>query len=596
MIEEDEIIVRSQRHRRKRRRREVSGALLEEGDGRTLRGLRGGRGSDDSYYDYDEKRVLETRPFWKKHKKILIAVAVIVALLAIIIPVALAVSGKHSSSSSSSGGSSSTKVSNSDVPTAQRNTQMDPSIWLDTTDFNTTYTNDTVGGLPIIGLNSTWDDSRSANNYVPAINNSWGDYTTLPARGVNLGGWLSIEPFIAPSLFNTYASSLNIIDEYTLCQHLGTAGALSTLEKHYSTFVTEQTFIDIANAGLDHVRIPFSYWAWQTFDGDPYVFRTSWRYLLRGIEWARKHGLRINLDVHGLPGSQNGWNHSGRQGDIGWLNGTDGDLNAQRSLEMHNALSQFFSQPRYKNIIAFYGLCNEPKMTALSTTAVQNWTATAFNLVRANGITAWVVMGDGFRGLENWQGQLQGYNKLLLDVHQYVIFNTAQIVYNHTEKVDYACTGWTQQAEQSMSTTTGFGPTIFAEWSQADTDCATYLNNVGWGNRWTGTYNTGNALTQVLSPTCPVSSGCECTDANADPSAYSTEYKTFLKMFAEAQMYSFEKGLGWFYWTWKTESAPLWSYESGLAAGILPAKAYDRDFNCSSAVPDFKAAGLSETY
>lgn len=474
---------------------------------------------------------------------------------------------------------------------------MDPSIWLDVTDFNTTFTNETVGGLPVIGLNSTWDNSARANENTPPLNQSWGDYSKLPARGVNLGGWLSLEPWITPSLFDSYDGALGIIDEWTLCTHLGTAGALSTLEQHYSTFVTEQTFIDIANAGLDHVRIPYSYWAVKTYDGDPYVFRTSWRYLLRGIEWARKHGLRINLDLHGLPGSQNGWNHSGRQGLIRWLNGTDGDLNKQRSLDVHNSLSQFFAQDRYKNLVAFYGLANEPKMIALDVSKVDAWTGEAFELVRNNGIEAYVVFGDGFLGLENWQGKLQNYTGLLLDVHQYVIFNVAQTVFNHSAKVDYACSGWTEQTEQSMSVSTGFGPTIIAEWSQADTDCQKYLNDVGVGNRWTGTLNTGEPGTQVLSPTCPYSnSTCECTDATADPSQYSDVYKQFLQMFAEAQMDSFEHGWGWFYWTWKAEKAPQWSYEAGLAAGILPKKAYARDYNCSMTIPSFLSLGLPEFY
>ena len=313
-----------------------------------------------------------------------------VLLLAIIIPVAVVVTKKNSSksNSSSSGGSSSTSglsgVSESDIPEAAKGTYLDPFTWYTTTDFNVTYTNETFGGLPIMGLNSTWDDSKSANSYTPPISTAWGSYADLPVRGVNLGGWLSLEPFITPSLFN-YDSKLGIIDEWTLTSYLGASGAQATLEKHYATFVTEQTFIDIANAGLDHVRIPFSYWAVTTYDGDPYVFRTSWRYLLRGIEWARKHGLRINLDVHGLPGSQNGWNHSGRQGTIGWLNGTDGDLNAQRSLDIHNQLAQFFAQDRYKNIIAFYGLVNEPKMVSLNTDDVVNWTVSAYEIVRQGG-------------------------------------------------------------------------------------------------------------------------------------------------------------------------------------------------------------------
>lgn len=598
------VVERERRHRKERNRRVVSGALLEEGDGRRLRGIRGG----DKYEREEDvgkrkKRICKHQSY---HFDIYfeltsipgIATGIMVLLLAIIIPVAVVVSNKNNSSSSSDGSgmsSSSNGTSSSDVPMAAKGTYLDPATWADTTDFNTTYTNDTVGGLPIMGLNSSWDDSARANANTPPLNATWGSYATTPARGVNLGGWLSLEPFITPSLFN-YDSNLGIIDEWTLCSHLGPSQAASTIESHYATFVTEQTFIDIANAGLDHVRIPYSYWAVVTYDDDPYVFRTSWRYLLRAIEWARKYGLRVNLDLHGLPGSQNGWNHSGRQGTIGWLNGTDGTLNAQRSLDIHNQLSQFFAQDRYKNIIAFYGLVNEPRMIALDTATVNEWTASAYQVIRQNGVNANIVFGDGFLGLANWKGQLQGYSGLILDVHQYVIFNVAQIIYNHTEKINYACTGWTEQTEQSMSTSTGYGPTMFAEWSQADTDCATYLNDVNVGSRWAGTYNSGDPLTQVLSPLCPAKTNCECTDANADPSAYSSTYKQFLLMFAEAQMASFEKGWGWWYWTWKTENAPQWSYEAGLAAGILPVKAYEPSFNCTQDIPSFSDLGLPENY
>ncbi|KAI0120460.1 glycoside hydrolase family 5 protein [Hypoxylon sp. NC0597] len=597
-IENEEDIPRErERRHRKKDKRVVSGAIVEEG--RAIPGLRGGAASKHSSYDsYDsiskEKAGAEYKPpVWRKKKRWIIA-GIALVILIIIIVVAVVVSKKNSSNDSGKDKSNLSSVSQNSIPPAAKGTYLDPFTWYDTTDFNVTYTNETVGDLPIMGLFDDWDDSKAANDKVPAIEKGWGDYAKTPARGVNLGGWLSLEPFITPSLFN-YDSKLGIIDEWTLCKHLGPKTAASTLEKHYATFVTEQTFQEIQAAGLDHVRIPYSYWAVQTYDDDPYVFRTSWRYLLRAIEWARKYGLRVNLDLHGLPGSQNGWNHSGRQGVVNWLNGTDGDLNSQRSLDVHDRLSKFFAQDRYKNIITFYGLANEPRMVSLSADAVISWTTEAYNLVRKNGITANVVFGDGFMGLPNWQGKLTGMDGLVLDVHQYVIFNNDQIVYTHQKKVQYACDGWTQQTEQSMDTSTGFGPTMFAEWSQADTDCANYLTNVGWGNRWTGTYDSGNASTQALTPKCPTQdSSCSCDGANADPSTYSDAYKQFLKMFAEAQMVSFEKGWGWWYWTWDTESAPQWSYKKGLAAGILPAKAYDKDFNCDGDVPDFE--GLSETF
>lgn len=450
-----------------------------------------------------------------------------------------------------------------------------------------------------MGLNSTWNDDTRANSNVPPLTSAW-QYGSMPIRGMNVGGWLSIEPFITPSFFSGYNANDNVIDEYTLTMKLGSAKAAQLLEQHYSSFVTEQTFADIQAAGFDHVRIPFSYWAVKTYAGDPYVPLISWRYLLRGIEWARKYGLRVNLDLHGIPGSQNGWNHSGRQGPIGWLNGTDGTLNGQRALDIHTQLSAFFAQDRYKNVVTMYGLVNEPRMVALNTDDVLSWTKSAISIVRNSGMSPSVIIvfGDGFLGLANWQGKLQGIPNILLDVHQYVIFNVDQIALNHSAKLDFACSGWSQQTQQSSNSATGFGNFLCGEWSQADTDCTPYLNNVGSGNRWQGTLDTGNVTTSVLNPTCPTKNNpkCSCDLANARSSTYSAAYKQWLLQFAEAQMHSYELGWGHFYWTWDTEQATQWSWKKGMGAGTLPLTVTERTFTCQQAIPDYAALGLSETY
>ena len=99
----------------------------------------------------------------------------------------------------------------------------------------------------------------------------------------------------------------------------------------------------------------------------------------------------------------------------------------------------------------------------------------------------------------------------------------------------------------------------------------------------------------MATPACPTKdSECNCDKANADASTFSSEYKTFLQTWAEAQMFAFEKSWGWFYWTWKTETAPLWSYQAGLAGGFLPPVAYQKDWDCSMAVPSF--GSLPEFY
>ena len=397
----------------------------------------------------------------KKRKRLFLLIGFLVLLLIILIPVGVLVVGKQNNggdSSSDGGGDPSNSnlngISENDIPTYAKGSILDPFTWYDTTDFNVTFTNDTIGGLSLMGLNSSWDDSVRANKYVPAIKDKF-NYGKMPIRGVNVGGWLSLEPFISPSLFNSYDTKLGIIDEYTLCAHLGKSQAASTLEKHYATFINAKSFADIRDAGFDHVRIPFSYWAVTTYSGDPYVAQISWRYLLRGIEYARQNGLRVNLDLHGIPGSQNGWNHSGRQGPIAWLNGTDGDINGQRSLDIHTQLSTFFAQPRYKNVVGIYGLVNEPKMISLPTNVVLDWTTKAINIVQKSGMTQLIAFGDGFLGLPNWQGKLQGMQNLVIDAHQYVIFNTDQIAFDHKAKLNFACAGWKGQMAQSMNTATG---------------------------------------------------------------------------------------------------------------------------------------------
>lgn len=79
-------------------------------------------------------------------------------------------------------------------------------------------------------------------------------------------------------------------------------GGLSQLEDHYNTFITEQDIAQIAGAGLNWIRLPIPFWAVDEWDNEPFLARTCWKYILRVFRWARKYGLRINLDLHTAPG------------------------------------------------------------------------------------------------------------------------------------------------------------------------------------------------------------------------------------------------------------------------------------------------------
>jgi glucan 1,3-beta-glucosidase len=560
-----------------------------------------------------------TGSLWQRRRKlciVLIALAILVVILiAVLVPIGVVVVGNNNNSNSNSTNTTNSfstdtsshtslaKNSTSVMPDSFKGTFFDVSKWKDTTDFNTTFTDETVGGLPIIGLNSTWDDSQQPNINVPPLEKTF-TYGELPIRGVNLGGWLILEPFITPSFFSKYPLSQGVVDEWSLTNYVnsteGMDAVVELLENHYATFVTEASFKEIAEAGLDHVRIPFGYWAVQTWPDEHYLPQISWRYLLRGIEWARKYGLRVKVDLHSVPGGQNGWNHSGRQNSVKWLNGTDGAMYGQRALDIHAKLGKFFAQDRYKNIVTLYGLVNEPRMQNLNITDVINWTKNATTIVRNAGYKGTVIFGDGFLGVDAWKGKYPEatFPNMALDVHQYTIFDKNLLGMSHTAKINYVCEQWSSQMARSTNLTTGHGNTLVGEWSQADNDCTLYLNNVGVGSRWEGDFVPDNGTPAVTTMSCNGGIGCSCNVSNSDPKTYSDAYKQFLLNFAEVQMTVFESNGGWgsMYWAWDTETieSSQWSYKKARDAGIMPKVAYERSFNCSSIRPDYLSLGLPE--
>ena len=42
------------------------------------------------------------------------------------------------------------------------------------------------------------------------------------------------------------------------------------------------------------------------------------------------------------------------------------------------------------------------------------------------------------------------------------------------------------------------------------------------------------------------------------------------RAYAAAQLITFEKYLGWFFWSYKTETMPMWSFRDCVSRGWLP--------------------------
>ena len=408
-------------------------------------------------------------------------------------------------------------------------------------------------------------DGAQAQSWTPPLNQSW-KWGIDKVYGVNLGGWLNTEPFIVPALYEKYAigsGGQTAIDEYTLSQNMGD-NLTSAMTEHYDTFITERDFAEIASAGLNWIRLPIAHWAIETSSEEPYLERVSWTYVLKTIQWARKYGIRINLDLHTVPGSQNGWNHSGRLGSINWMNGVMGQANAQRALDYIRTLAQFIAQPEYANVIQMFSFINEPNAGSIGQSAVGSFYHEAYNIIRditgiGEGKGPILPFHDGFIGVTQWYNFLPGADRLALDQHSYMIFGD-QPQGTLSEIAHQPCSWW---AKGTNDTSKQFGINIAGEWSAASNDCGKWINSVGSGSRYDGTLEGYNG---------PKPGSCDYYD---DYTKWNQSTKDDLLHFVLASMDSLQN---YFFWTWKignstgdiTEVNPFWHYRLGLQEGWMP--------------------------
>ncbi|KAI9310981.1 glycoside hydrolase superfamily [Dichotomocladium elegans] len=424
---------------------------------------------------------------------------------------------------------------------------------------------------------STINDSARANKYVPPLNEPF-PYGQIPIRGINLGGWLVIEPFITPSFFDQFSAVDGVVDEWTLCAKLGSEKAREALKAHYETFITEDDFRKIRDMGLNHVRIPIGHWAVIPIDSEPFVPHLAWEYLLKGVEWARKYGLRVMVELHTAPGSQNGWNHSGRLGQVRWLNGTDGERNSQRTIEVVQKMAAFFSKAEWSHVIPLLGVLNEPAIFMLDRKRVEQWYHQSHDVIRKvteHGGSLWLTYHDGFLGLKSWNGFFKNssFDHVVLETHTYLMFDDSLVSMPRDKQAAFPCVAWRRDLNDSMLLN---GPTLVGEFSIATNDCGKYLNGVRLGTRFEGTLEKGGAPTgQPVCPTCT----CEGVD---DWRNWDDDYRVFLRRFVERQMDAFETSYGWFFWTYKTEEHinPHWDYSLGWEQGWVPRDANVRTYTC----------------
>ena len=224
-------------------------------------------------------------------------------------------------------------------------------------------------------------------------------------------------------------------DEVWLNRKVSSDELKERMKKHRDTFITEKDFAFIKEQGIGLVRIPVPYFIF----GDREPFHGCIEYLDNAFGWAEKYGLQILIDLHTVPGSQNGYDNGGITGVCKWCKNPQ---EVEFALTVLERLAE-----RYKDRNGLYGIevLNEPISFLVYATAPSTGKAVDKEEAKGSGYVPMpflenfyrdaykrlrkilpenktIVFHDGFR-LRHWGRFFRKENmkNVVLDTHIYIL-------------------------------------------------------------------------------------------------------------------------------------------------------------------------------
>ncbi|XP_024519973.1 glucan 1,3-beta-glucosidase A [Selaginella moellendorffii] len=321
-----------------------------------------------------------------------------------------------------------------------------------------------------------------------------------------------------PAVFEMFVNTL-LGGEFQLANGYGLAAAPAIFEQHRNGLVTANDFKFLASNGINAVRIPVGWWiAYDPKPPFPFV-GGSLQALDNAFQWAGMNNMKVIIDLHGAPGSQNPWEHSGtRDGVSIW---------SQPKYISQTIQVIDFLASRYSKNPALLGieLLNEPRSDDVSFETLKQYYTLGYQTVRKHTSTAYVIMcqriGADPNELANLLTKENGYSNVALDIHLYNLFYVTFYGKSVQWNIDYV---YNERKQQLDSLRVTGGPAIFV-------------------GEWTNELNVTGA-------------------SSSDYTAYAT---------AQLEVFGAGASLGWSFWCLKNDNLH-WDFERSVKMGYLRRK------------------------
>ena len=387
-----------------------------------------------------------------------------------------------------------------------------------------------------------------------------------PIRGVNIGGLFVLEPWINRGLANW---GDEVRDQLTYSQAAKKEPSMVTaLENHWANWYTQADFDKMRQVmKLNTVRLPLGWWYFAETAGIshadylvPKENLTSMAHPInKVIGMANKAGLKVIVDLHGAPCSQNGLDNSGNKSmnanqDL-W--GDEWLYTKQCMDDTHSVLGsmvewvvEYLPRNGLNETVIMLELVNEPWVFD-DISLVRDFYFHMLDKIRTKECAGpcppsyWtyktlpLLWHDAFRHFPwTWLLRHTDLTNVFMDTHLYHAFNIADGS-SDTEACDRQKMTITENIAcqydglLSFKTCTSI-PVFVGEWSLAIDNCMPLLNGSPGFPKTRNSWDAG-----------------QCRDGALKNRTESLWWDVHFQQFASKQIFTFEQQLGWSFWTFK---------------------------------------------
>ncbi|MBU0997490.1 MAG: cellulase family glycosylhydrolase [Firmicutes bacterium] len=270
-------------------------------------------------------------------------------------------------------------------------------------------------------------------------------------KSVNLGGWFVLERWMKPTLFDDTQNPARCETSFVT----NDPHAKEKLIEHWQTWITKEDIAWLKKQGINLVRIPIPWWLFPDKFPSEHPYHSPLLYLDKALDFIHQEGMKVMLDLHTAPGSQNGFDNGGIDGVMTW------HLDPQNITTTISVLEEIAK--RYKNHPALHSLqvLNEPHMT-IDMNIIEDFYIRSYEVLRPIlREETFIVFHDAFR-FNHWGPFFQEHQwkNVILDTHVYQCFGNH---FDHMDATEFLNVPFdTQQRLVKMEEIV---PVVVGEWS-----------------------------------------------------------------------------------------------------------------------------------